>query len=71
MSAIIIPEKGEPYKTFYDVTAAISGGRTLVVQPTRRQEGDTERGGVSMYIRLAGAVSEILQDIGETDIIQR
>ena len=43
----------------------------MVVPPPRRKKEGGAKNGVSMYMKLAEAVSEILQTDGKTEIIQR
>ena len=43
----------------------------MVVPPPRRKKEGGAKNGVSMYMKLAEAVSEILDTDGKTEIIQR
>ena len=67
MSTIILPSAGEAYRTFYDAVAALSGGRTFVLQSAGRTGG----GGVAKYLQLLEAVEEIVGHSSNKFILQR
>ena len=67
VSTIILPSAGEAYRTFYDAVAALSGGRTFVLQ----SEAAGRTGGVAKYLQILEAVQDIVGHSSNKFILQR
>ena len=65
-----MPQSGAPYRTFYDSTALLSGGRTLLVQGAGK-EGAGIRDGVYKYLQLVSALEEVVAAAADRYIVNR